>query len=108
MEFVWRPQYSHLGRRTELFGHIFYDFDTSLLDILVDDYIPSYDPTDDHIEPNMTDPVNPPKAPQLRESDEDPSMLRKYLIEMSQYYRTKHLLLMVGSQENFEKSEYYF
>lgn len=37
MEFVWRPQYNHLGRRAELFGHIFYDFETSLLEYLVED-----------------------------------------------------------------------
>lgn len=74
----------------------------------MEDYIPFYDPTDEHIEPNMTDPINPPMPPQLKQSDENSSLLRTYLIEMSEYYRTKHLLLMVGSQENFEKSEYYF
>ena len=27
---------------------------------------------------------------------------------MSQYYRTKHLLLVMGANTNFEKSEYYY
>ncbi len=27
---------------------------------------------------------------------------------MSQYYRTNHLLLMLGATANFEKSEYYY
>ena len=27
---------------------------------------------------------------------------------MSQYYRTKHLLMMVGANSNFEKSQYYY
>ena len=31
MEFIWRPMYSHLARRAELLGHVFYDFYTSPL-----------------------------------------------------------------------------
>lgn len=27
---------------------------------------------------------------------------------MSQYYRTKHVLMLIGSEANFEKAEYYF
>jgi len=61
MEFIWRPSYNHLGRKAELLGHIFYDFDTSLLDIMVDDWKPTFDPTENHTLPNYTDPVNPPQ-----------------------------------------------
>jgi len=35
MEFIWRPMFGSLGRKTEVLGHIFYDFHTSLLDLLV-------------------------------------------------------------------------
>jgi hypothetical protein len=35
MEFLWRPMYGHLGQRPELLGHVFYDFFTSPLDLLV-------------------------------------------------------------------------
>ncbi len=49
-----------MGRRPELFGHIFYDFETSLLDIMVEDWKPTFDPTENHTLPNFTDPVNPP------------------------------------------------
>jgi len=34
--------------------------------------------------------------------------LREYLLEMSQYYSTPHLLLLVGSNLNFEKSDYHY
>jgi Glycosyl hydrolases family 38 N-terminal domain len=115
MEFVWRPQYKHLGRRTELLGHIFYDFDTSLLEILVDDWQPTFDPTENHTIPNNTEPNRPTtfnktlgqEIPAKNHSNSS-SKLRNYLLEMSQYYKTKHLLMMVGSNENFEKAEYYY
>ena len=60
MEFIWRPMYSHLGRRAELLGHIFYDFFTSPLDLMVTDRNSEFDPTSNHTVPNMTDPVGPP------------------------------------------------
>jgi hypothetical protein len=33
---------------------------------MVDDYVPTYDPTDDHVMPNKTDPIDPPKEPKLK------------------------------------------
>jgi len=54
MEFVWRPFYAHLGRKTEMMGHIIYDFNTSPMDLLVMDS--KDDPSDGHIKPNKTDP----------------------------------------------------
>ena len=62
MEFVWRPMYSHLGRKSEMLGHIFYDFNTSPLDLLVMDQRIS-DPTNGHVVPNKTEPVGPPPEP---------------------------------------------
>ena len=57
MEFIWRPMYSHLARRAELLGHVFYDFYTSPLDILVEDFSPTFDPSIGHTRPG------PPKKP---------------------------------------------
>lgn len=37
MEFIWRPQFLNLGRKAELFTHLFYDFDTSPFDLVVED-----------------------------------------------------------------------
>lgn len=34
--------------------------------------------------------------------------MREYFLEMSDYYRTPHLLMVVGSDMNFEKAEYYY
>ena len=56
MEFVWRPMYSHLGSRAQVLGHIFYDFDTSPLDLLVLDRTNAFDPTDNHTSSNKTEP----------------------------------------------------
>ena len=106
MEFIWRPMYSHLARRAELLGHVFYDFYTSPLDILLDDFTPSFDPSSGHLRPGPPKkPVPPPHAfnlqanstPEIDQDDENFSKLRDYLKEMSQYYRTKHLLMMVGA-----------
>ena len=108
--------YSHLGRKTEVFGHIFYDFYTSPLDIMVEDFKETFDPTDGHIRPGPPKPFKPPtdmldKLKQSTTEDQPPvdtSNFKEYLTQMSMYYRTNHLLLMVGAKENFEKSEYYF
>jgi hypothetical protein len=62
LEFIWRPMYGHLGRKTEVLGHVFYDFYTSPLDLLVLDRKPTFDPTDNHTVPNKTDPVGPPPS----------------------------------------------
>jgi hypothetical protein len=56
MEFVWRPMFLNLGRKTELMGHFIYDFNTSPLDLLVLDRKIDEDPSDGHIHPNKTDP----------------------------------------------------
>ena len=32
MEFIWRPNFQHLGRKAEIFTHVFYDFFASPLD----------------------------------------------------------------------------
>lgn len=47
MEFVWRPMFSHLGRKTEVLAHIFYDFFKSPLDLVVLDSATNddFDPT---------------------------------------------------------------
>lgn len=37
MEFIWRPHFSHQGRKSELFTHVFYNFDTSPFDLDVQD-----------------------------------------------------------------------
>ena len=37
MEFIWRPDFSNLGRRAELFTHIFHDFDLSPFDLIIED-----------------------------------------------------------------------
>jgi hypothetical protein len=42
------------------------------------------------------------------EEEEEDQHLRGYLLEMSQYFKTKHLLMMVGADVNFEKAEYYY
>lgn len=34
--------------------------------------------------------------------------MRGYLIDMSDYYLTDHLLMTIGSDVNFEKSEFYY
>ena len=34
--------------------------------------------------------------------------LRDYALEMSQYYKTPHLIMMVGSKTNFEDAETYY
>jgi len=34
--------------------------------------------------------------------------MREYFLQMSEYYRTPHLLIVVGSDMNFEKAEYYY
>lgn len=44
MEFIWRPMYWHLARRAQLFTHVIYDFDLSLLDFHISDELP-IDPT---------------------------------------------------------------
>ena len=73
---------STLGRRTEIFTHILYDYDVSPLDLLVGD------------------------------KDQDKSIdshlsFRDYVVEMSHHYDSNHLLMMVGSGLNFEKAELY-
>ena len=57
--------YDHLGRRPELLGHVFYDFETSPLNLLVldRDQNEAFDPTSNGTVPNMTDPVGPPSDP---------------------------------------------
>lgn len=58
--------YEHLGRRPELLGHVFYDFQTSPLKLLVldrDQNNEGFDPTSNGTVPNMTDPVGPPSDP---------------------------------------------
>jgi hypothetical protein len=82
MQFLWRPMLSQLGRRTEIFTHILYDYDVSPLDLLVGD------------------------------SDSDKSIdghlsFRDYVLEMSKHYDSNHLLMMVGNGLNFEKAELY-
>lgn len=116
LEFIWRPMFDHLGRRAEIFGHVFYDFHTSPLEILQDDRINYFDPTDNHTKPNGTDPVGPPPGPHGKpdlkaaesSTNSNSSRLRDYILEMSEYFRTKHLLLMIGANENFEKAEHYY
>lgn len=125
MEFVWRPMFGHLGKKTEVLGHVLYDFNTSPLDLLQLDRKETEDPSDNHVHPNKTDPNlhpnetnHPPQqsSKRLRQQESDNNditdteerHLRDYLLEMSQYYSTPHLLIMVGSNMNFEKSEYYY
>ena len=50
MEYIWRPNFQHLGRKSELFTHVFYDFDMSPFDLDVMD--PPQNKTDEyHIDP---------------------------------------------------------
>jgi hypothetical protein len=45
-----------------------------------------YDPTDDHIKPNNTDPVSPPLNPDLLKQEDEQAnttFLRSYLLDMS-------------------------
>jgi Glycosyl hydrolases family 38 N-terminal domain len=89
MEFVWRPMYDHLGRRAEVFGHVFYDFFTSPLDILTEDFKPSFDPTQGHVKPGPPKPWVPPphyqgevpdrQLKQSQELNETNSHLRTYI-----------------------------
>lgn len=37
MEFIWRPHMKHLGRTSEIYTHVFYDFDMSPFDLDVQD-----------------------------------------------------------------------
>ena len=37
LQFIWRPLFDQLGRRTEMFTHIIYDNDVSALDLHVSD-----------------------------------------------------------------------
>jgi hypothetical protein len=37
MEYLWRPNYYNLGRKAQLFTHIFYDFDLSPFDLIIED-----------------------------------------------------------------------
>lgn len=118
MEFIWRPMYAHLGRKTEILSHVFYDFETSPLDLLIaDDHRPHWDPSGNHTIPNKTDPVGPPPEPHQRPDNLTQSTnitsplemhMRDYLLEMSTYYKTPHLLMMIGTDANFEKAEYYY
>lgn len=117
MEFVWRPMYSHLGSRAQVLGHIFYDFDTSPLDLLVLDRTNAFDPTDNHTASNKTEPdeqdSSHPRPDNLTQSymeitDSEDQHLRGYIVDMSQYYLTNHLLMMVGKDVNFEKAEFYY
>jgi hypothetical protein len=59
LEFVWRPMIGHLGRKAEVLGHVFYDFGTSPLDLLILDRPETFDPTSNHTVPNKTEPIGP-------------------------------------------------
>ena len=48
MEFIWRPEFDHLGRKAEIFTHIIYDFSISPFDLFVNDY-PSDEEYDEFI-----------------------------------------------------------
>ena len=37
MEFLWRPNFQHLSRKSEIFTHVFFDFDKSPFDFPVND-----------------------------------------------------------------------
>ena len=37
MEFLWRPNFHHLSRKSEIFTHVFYDFDKSPFDFPIND-----------------------------------------------------------------------
>lgn len=82
LQFIWRPMLSSLGRRTEIFTHILYDYNVSPLDLLVGDKDPGKI-IDGHLS------------------------FREYVMEMSQHYDSTHLLMMVGNGLNFEKAELY-
>lgn len=36
MEWIWRPNFEHLGRKAELFTHVMYDFGVSPFDLVID------------------------------------------------------------------------
>jgi hypothetical protein len=38
MEWVWRPDFEHLGRKAEIFTHLMYDFETSPFDLIIDSH----------------------------------------------------------------------
>jgi hypothetical protein len=40
MEFLWRPNFQHLGRKAEIFTHVFNNFDASPFDFDVMDPTP--------------------------------------------------------------------
>ncbi|TNV84658.1 hypothetical protein FGO68_gene4646 [Halteria grandinella] len=82
LQFLWRPMFSTIGRRTEIFTHVLYDYDVSPLDLLVGDK-DSQKSIDGHVS------------------------FRDYVLEMRTHYDSNHLLMMVGSGLNFEKVELY-
>ena len=85
-----------------MLGHVFYDFFTSPLDLLVLDRPASLDPTENHTISNKTNLTS------MDITSQEDQHLRDYLIDMSDYYMTGHLLLTLGADINFEKAEFYF
>lgn len=71
-----------MGKRADIFTHIIYDYDVEPLSLQVLDSEKS-------------------------EEKENVYYFRDFIIEMSISYKTKHLLLLVGSGLNFEKAELY-
>ena len=117
MEQLWRPNFWHIGRKAELFTHVIYDFDVSPFDLILDAHhkvepMPAPEPEpeiptgeDDDDETNVVTPT--PSSRRLMESY-DVKGLREYVKEVQRYYKTKHILLFIGSKTNFEDGDIYF
>jgi len=116
LEFIWRPMYNHLGRKTEMLGHVFYDFYANPLDLEITDE-PDLSPKNATRNDTLKSSTSKPKK--IKQSIEDDEEdwdweweenedwdeegeetgqrhLRDYILTMSEQYRTKHLLMMVG------------
>jgi hypothetical protein len=190
MEFLWRPNFAHLGRKSEIYTHVIYDFDVSPFDLVIEDHLfnstddfevdqdewdwyfgndtddwwwtnDTYDdvtdddwmddedwwteddadewwPEDDDEDwvpddnstddTNTTEPVDDNKEPaddndvrllqrrmlfsekklKQKPQHEGEKKFRDYVLEMSQHYKTPHVLMLVGSNVNFRDAELYY
>ena len=126
MEFVWRPDFYHSGARDQIFTHIIYDFDMSPFDLVFDSapFQPEQEEdtntdTDDGSTTDSEDSETPDDSTEqpalskkLKQSPLDTGIetqgLVEYINEVARYYQTNHILMFVGTKENFEDSDEVF
>ena len=84
MEWVWRPFYSHIGNRSEIFTHTFYDYYYSPKGFIYDQ------------KRNDDEPVIDDITLKTFNADKKAQLMLDYVMKLKAAYRTNHYFIPIG------------